>query len=188
MTNSEIGTIKDLLQETVKSLKGHARRLFMARTVKDVFEGVPYRAEQELGWNRDTISKGLHELSSGFECADGRKGVTGRKPAEAHLPNLLTDIRALVDSQSQTDARFRTHRLYTRMSASEVRRQLHEKKGYPEEILPSEETIRCKLNMLGYHPVRVQKTQVKKRSPKLMPSSKKSNAFARKPHSPKTNC
>jgi hypothetical protein len=42
--------------------------------------------------------------------------------------------------------------------------------------------------MLGYHPVRVQKTQVKKRSPKLTPSSKKSNAFARKPHSPKTNC
>ncbi len=89
MSNTEIGAIKDLLQETVKTLKGHARRLFMARTVKDVFEGVPYRAEQELGWNRATMSKGLHELSSGIECADGRKGLTGRKPAEAHLPNLL---------------------------------------------------------------------------------------------------
>jgi len=188
MSNTEIGAIKSLLQETAKSLKGHARRLFMARTVKDVFEGVTSRAAQEMGWNRATISKGLHELSSGVECADGRKGLTGRKPAEAHLPNLLTDIRDLVDSQSQTDARFRTHRLYTRMSAAEVRRQLHEKKGYPKEILPSAETIRCKLNMLGYHPVRVQKTQVKKRSPKRMPSSKKSNAFARKPHSPKTNC
>ena len=188
MLSSEIGAIKNLLQETAKSLKGHARRLFMARTVNDVFEGVPYRAEQELGWNRATISKGLHELSSGVECTDGRKGVTGRKPAEAHLPNLLTDIRDLVDSQSQTDARFRTNRLYTRMSAAEVRRQLHEKKGYPKETIPSAETIRCKLNMLGYHPVRVQKTQVKKRSPKRTPSSKRSNAFERKPHSPKTNC
>lgn len=188
MTKSEIGTIKNLLQETAKTLKGHARRLFMARTVKDVFEGVPYRASQEMGWNRTTIIKGMHELESGIECLDGRKGITGRKPAEAHLPNLLTDIGDLVDSQSQTDARFRTNRLYTRMSAAEVRRQLHEKKGYPEEILPSEETIRCKLNMLGYHPVRVQKTQVKKRSPKPMPSSKKSNGFARKPPSPKTNC
>ena len=162
MSNLKIGAIKNLLQETAKSLKEHAKRLFMARTVKDVFEGVPYRAEQELGWNRATISKGLHELSSGFECADGRKGVTGRKPAEAHLPNLLTDIRDLVDSQSQTDARFRTNRLYTRMSAAEVQRQLHEKKGYPKEIIPSAETIRCKLNKLGYNPVRVQKTQVKK--------------------------
>jgi hypothetical protein len=187
MSNLEISAIKNMLQETAKSLKGHAKRLFMARTVRDVFEGVAYRAEQELGWNRTTISKGLHELSSGIECVDGRKGVTGRKPAEAHLPNLLNDIRDLVDSQSQTDARFRTNRLYTRMSAAEVRRQLHEKKGYPQEILPSEETIRCKLNILGYHPVRVQKTQVKKRSPKPMLSSKKSNAFAKKPYSPETN-
>jgi hypothetical protein len=58
MSKLEIGAIKNLLQETAKSLKGHARRLFMARTVKDVFEGVPYRAEQELGRNGATISKG----------------------------------------------------------------------------------------------------------------------------------
>ena len=184
----EVGAIKKLLQETAGSLRGYAKRLFMARTVDEVFEGVAYRAERELGWNRETVSKGLHELRSGVECVDGRRGATGRKPAEAHLPNLLTDIRDLVDSQSQTEARFRTHRLYTRMSAAEVRRQLHEKKGYQDEVLPSEETIRCKLNMLGYHPVRVQKTQVKKRSRKRTRSSNKSNAFAMKPHGPKTSC
>lgn len=185
---SEISGFKKVLQETARSLGGYAKRLFMARMVNEVFEGVAYRAEQELGWNRGTVSKGLHELKREVECVDGRRGVTGRKPAEAHLPNLLTDIRDLVDSQSQTDARFRTHRLYTRMSAAEVRRQLREKQGYQDKELPSEETLRCKLNMLGYHPVRVQKTQVKKRSRKPMLSSKNSNAFARKPRSPKTNC
>jgi len=159
----------------------------MARTVQAVFDGVAYRAEQELGWNRGTMSKGLQELKSGVECIDGRRGATGRKPAEVHLPNLLQDIRDLVDSQSQTDARFRTHRLYTRMSAAEVRRQLHEKKGYRDEELPSEETLRCKLNLLGYHPVRVQKTQVKKRSRKPTLSSNNSDSFEKKPHSPKTN-
>lgn len=171
----EIDTLKirNVLQETGRSLKGYARRLFMARVVNEVFEGVAYRAEQELDWNRVTVTKGLHELKSGIECADGRRGATGRKPAEAHLPNLLTDIRDLVDSQSQTDARFRTQRLYTRMSAAEVRRQLQEKQGYSAEELPSEETLRCKLNMLGYHPVRVQKTQVKKKSLKRTPSSNK---------------
>ena len=184
---SEAGTLRRLLEETASSLKGHARRLFLARAVEDVFEGVAYRAERELGWNRGTIRKGQHELESGVECVDGRRGATGRKPAEAHLPNLLNDIRDLVDSQSQTDARFRTHRLYTRMSAAEVRRQLQEKKGYLAEQVPSEETVRCKLNMLGYHPVRVQKTQVKKRSPRPTPSSKSSSAFAKKPSTPTIN-
>jgi hypothetical protein len=162
---SKIDQIKSLLQETARSLTGYAKRLFMARTTVELFEGRPYRAEQEMGWNRGTVSKGLHELESGVECADGRPGATGRKPAEDALPQLLTDIRDLVDSQSQTDARFRTHRLYTRMSAAEVRRQLQEKKGYSDEELPSEETLRRKLNGLGYHPVRVQKTQVKKKIP-----------------------
>jgi hypothetical protein len=184
----KIDALKGLLRETADSLTGHARRLFMARTAEEIFGGKPYRAEQELGWNRGTVSKGLHELRSGVECVDGRRGATGRKPAEAHLPNLLTDIRDLVDSQSQTDARFRTNRLYTRMSAAEVRRQLQETKGYRDEELPSEETIRCKLNMLGYYPVRVQKTQVKKKSPKPTPSSRRSDGFARKPRNLKTNC
>ena len=98
----EIDTkLKKVLQDAGRSLKGHARRLFMARAVNEVFEGVAYRAEQELGWNRVTVTKGLHELKSGVECVDGRRGATGRKPAEAHLPDLLTDIRDLVDSHTR---------------------------------------------------------------------------------------
>ena len=166
-----LADMKKVLLETAKSLKGYARRLFMARTAEELLEGKPYRAEQELGWDRTTVRKGLHELRSGMECADGRRGLTGRKRAEVHLPRLLGDIRDLVDSQSQTDARFRTHRLYTRMSAAEVRRQLQKEKGYTDEELPCEETLRCKLNDLGYYPVRVQKTQVKKKSPRPTPSS-----------------
>ena len=46
----EIGTLNKLLQETAGSLKGYAKRLFMARTVEELFEGMAYRAEQELGW------------------------------------------------------------------------------------------------------------------------------------------
>ncbi|MCP4448518.1 MAG: ISAzo13 family transposase, partial [Myxococcales bacterium] len=88
---------KSFLQETAGGLKGYVKRLFMARMVNEFFEGVPYSAEQELGWNRATLKKGLHELRSGFECVDGRRGMTGRKPVEAHLPHLLDDIRALLD-------------------------------------------------------------------------------------------
>ena len=48
--------------------------------------------------------------------------LRARKKAEDHLPQLLPDIRAIVDSQSQADPQFRTRRLYTRLTAGEVRR------------------------------------------------------------------
>ena len=88
----------------------------------------------------------------------------GRKPTEAHLPNLLTDIAAIVDSQSQVDPQFRTNRLYTRLDAAEVRRQLIAQKGYSDDDLPTERTISTKLRDLGYYPSTVAKTQPQKRS------------------------
>ena len=116
-------SLKTLLIETAKSLKGSARRLFMARTVKELGPGGQQRAARELRWGRMTIRKGLRDLASGVSCIDAFS-LRGRKRAEAHLPNLLTDIRALVDSQSQADPQFRSYRLYTRLTAAEVRRQL----------------------------------------------------------------
>src|SRR5215207_9950332 len=108
---------------TAKSLKGSARRVFMARTVKELGSGGQRRAERELGWNRATIRKGTHELDSGFAIVDAF-ALRGRKRAEEQLPHLLADITARVDSQGQADPQFRTARLYTRLTAAEVRRQL----------------------------------------------------------------
>lgn len=53
----------------------------------------------------------------------------GRYKAEEHLPNLLEDIKNIVDSQIQIDPTFKSQRLYTRFSAAEVRKQLIEKYG-----------------------------------------------------------
>lgn len=97
----------------------------------------------------------------------------GRKRSEEHLPNLLVDLKTIVDSQSQADPQFRTTRLYTRLTATEVRHQLMTEKGYTDEQLPTEETIARKLNELGYFPKKVAKTQPQKNFPKLMPSSSK---------------
>jgi hypothetical protein len=97
--------------------------------------------------------------------------LRGRKRAEEHLPNLLTDLQAIVDSQSQTDPQFRTARLYTRLTATEVRRQLIAQKGYTDAELPTAETIGTKLNALGYYLQKVAKSQPQKKSPKPTPSS-----------------
>ena len=161
---------RTLAKETAESLKGYVRRLFMARTVRALGPGGQNLAEKEFGWSGQTIRKGERELESGFECLDGRRGLSGPKTAEEIFPNLIADIRAIVDGQSQTDPQFRNQRLYTRLSAAEVRRQLVKQHGYDESTVPSAETIRVKLNVLGYHPARVAKTKPKKRSRKQTPS------------------
>ena len=163
-------SLKALLSDTAKMLKGSARRVFMARTVKELGPGGQRRAERELGWSRAIIRKGARELESGVPIQDNFS-ARGRKRAEDHLPNLLVDITAIVDSQSQTDPQFRTDRLYTRLSAAEVRRQLIAQKGYSDADLPTAETIGTKLNALGYFPKKVAKTRPQKKSLKPMPSS-----------------
>ena len=163
-------SIKTMLIATAKALKGSARRLFMARTVQELGAGGQQRAARELGWGRMTIRKGMRELDSGIACVDAFR-LRGRKRAEHHLPNLLTDIQAIVDDQSQTDPQFRSTRLYTRLTATEVRRQLIAQKGYTDAALPTAATISAKLNALGYYPQTVAKSRPQKKSQKPMPSS-----------------
>lgn len=163
-------SLKTLFIATAKALKGSQRRLFMARTVKELGSGGQRRAERDLGWNRQTIRKGTRELERGVRCLDAFT-LRRRKRAEDHLPHLLDDIKAIVDSQSQTDPRFRTSRLYTRLTAAEVRRQLIAQKGYTDAELPTERTIASKLTTLGYYPTKVAKTRPQKRSPRPTPSS-----------------
>lgn len=166
LTNS----LKTLFIETATSLKGSDRRLFMARTVQNLGPGGQRRAERELGWNRITIRKGTHELESGFICLDAFS-ARGRKRAEVHLPYLLDDIRDIVDGQSQNDPQFRSKRLYTRLSATEVRRQLIAQKGYQDAQLPTPQTLTTKLNELGYFPKKVAKSKPQKKFNKPTRSS-----------------
>jgi hypothetical protein len=161
--------VKALVLKTAKDLKGSARRMFMARTVEALGEGGQRLTERELGWNRGTVRKGRQEVEHGLACVDGFK-LRGRKRSEEHLPNLLGDITSIVDGQSQADPQFRTTRLYTRLTATEVRRQLIAKFGYTDEELPTAETIGTKLNQLGYYPKKVAKSQPQKNSPRPMPS------------------
>jgi Rhodopirellula transposase DDE domain len=158
------------LIEAAEVLHGPGRRRFMAQTVQALGAGGQRRAETELGWNRATIRKGIHELHSGITCCDAFSS-RGRFRAEERLPNLLDDIRDLVTAQSQTDPRFRSQRLYTRLTAEEVRRQLQVQKNYSNAELPHARTIRRKLNDLGFRLTKVAKCKPKKRSRRPMRSS-----------------
>jgi hypothetical protein len=157
-------TLKKIFTETARALKGSDRRIFMAQVVKALGKGGQRRVEIELGWHRRTIRKGVREFERGFRCYDNFS-ARGRKPAEHHLPKLLDDIKAIAETESQTDPTFKTTRLYIRLSAVEVRKQLIEQKGYSDEALPCADTIGTKLNELGYHPKKVKKSQPLKKIP-----------------------
>src|SRR5437763_14185656 len=158
-----------VLIDTAKTLKGSQRRLFLAKTVAAMGRGGQLWAEAHLGWNRETIRKGMHELRSGMTCVDAFH-CRRRKPAEEHLPRLLDDIRSIVDGQSQADPKFQTDRLFTRISAAEVRRQLIATKGYTDEELPTQQTINTKLNMLGFRLTKVAKCRPQKEASRPTPS------------------
>lgn len=155
---------KELFITVAKQLKGSDRRMFMARIVNMLGRGGQSYAEREFGWNRRTIRKGLKEVTSGVVQQDNF-AARGRKRAEEHLPNLLQDIEEIVEGWSQTDPTFRTTRLYTRITAKEVRRQLITRKGYRDEELPTAATLNNKLNELGYRLRAVKKSRPEKKIP-----------------------
>jgi hypothetical protein len=158
-----------VLIDTAKTLKGSQRRAFMAKTVHAMGRGGQVWAEAHLHWNRETIRKGMHELRTGMTCLDAFH-CRRRKSAEEHLPRLLDDIRAIADAHSQADPKFQTDRLFTRISAAEVRRQLIATKGYTDAELPTQQTINTKLNMLGFRLTKVAKCRPQKKFPRPTPS------------------
>jgi len=78
---------------------------------------------------------------------------------------LLGDIQAIAEAQSQTDPTFATTRLYTRLTAAEIRQQLIDQRGYQEDELPSAETMRVKANQLDCRLRSVQKSRPQKKLP-----------------------
>tara|TARA_B110000091_G_scaffold214245_1_gene266590 strand:+ start:76 stop:564 length:489 start_codon:yes stop_codon:yes gene_type:complete len=159
----------ELCEKTIRLLKlscdlltGSVKRKFMAETVNALGDGGQRKAASVLGWCRDTIRKGQHEVKTNISCIDNFKG-RGRLPAEAHLPGLIDAIHKIVAEKTQADPTLKSDRLYIKISANEVRKRLIEE-GYTDDELPAISTLGRKLNKLGYSLKRVQKVKPKKNS------------------------
>ena len=120
-------------------LKGSDRRQFMGRVVDLLGWGGQSFAEQALGWNRTTIRKGQAEVRSDHPMEDRLK-ARGRRRIEKRLPNLLEDIRSIVEPSGQTDPTFRSTRIYSPLTADEVRLRLISQHGYKDAQLPCTRT------------------------------------------------
>jgi len=151
-----------------QKLTGVARRAFQAAVTRDYCNGSPRIAERTFGWSRIAVQKGLTEQETGDIIADQER--SGRPSYSQRLPNLQDDIRSLVDPNSQTHPTFETTFRYTRMTAIAVIETLVQVKGYVQDNLPAESTMRALLNKMNYRLRRVQKTKPQKRFLKQMRS------------------
>lgn len=152
-----------LIRSAAQRLKGHQRRLFQAEVASALCEGSPRLAERRFGWGRQCVEKGLHETTSGLRCVENF-AAKGGVPCEVKNPQLAADIRAVVEPHTQADPELKSARIYTNLSAREVLEALRSQKGYSEDRLPKERTMRDILNRLGYRLKRLQKAKPLKKT------------------------
>jgi hypothetical protein len=147
-----------LIRSAARRLKGHARRLFQAEVADALCHGSPRAAERRFGFDRKAVATGQHEAPSGIRCVE-RFAARARLCAEVKDPQLGQAIRALVEPHTQADPEVQSARRYTNLSAREVLQALKGQKGYSDERLPSERSMRDILNRLGYRLKRIQKAK-----------------------------
>jgi len=144
-----------LIGSGARRLTGYQRRLFMAEVATELCEGSARQAERRFGWGRETVLKGLHEAHQGMRCLENFV-ARGRLRSEEKDPQLAADIRVIVEPHTYADPELKSSRRYTNLSAAEVRAALIDK-GYSQDGLPSERTMRDILNRMNYRLKRIQK-------------------------------
>lgn len=137
--------------------------MFQAEVANALCGGSPRAAERRFGWGRACVEKGLHEADSGIRCVENF-AAKGAVPCEVKDPQLAADIRAVVEPHTQADPELKSPRRYTNLSAREVLEALKRQKGYNEDRLPKERTMRDILNRMGYRIKRIQKAKPLKKT------------------------
>jgi hypothetical protein len=99
MSQELTAEVKSLLKDAATKLTGPDKRNFMAKATLGLFDGSSRKAETYMGWNRQSVEVGLHELHTGIICRDNYP-ARGNKKTEEKLSALESDIRSLVDAYS----------------------------------------------------------------------------------------
>ena len=162
--------VVELVQRLVDMISWPARRQAMADVTNTLLNGKTRVAEDVFGWGRTAVTLGVRELQTGMACVNDLS--KRRKPTtEEKYPQLVVDIRKIVDSASQAQASLRTPYSYMKMTAAAVRSALLEQ-GWPAEKVPAVRTLSNILNRQDYRLRRVAKTQVQKKRNIPTPSSR----------------
>ena len=146
-----------ILKSAARKLSGSNKRKFMAETTLTLGKGAQRACESQLGWCRNTIRKGLHEINSGINCIDNFRG-RGRKKEEDKNPKLISHIEAIVEGYVQADPSMDSERMYIKITAPAVLKQLTKQFNYELDALPSVASMTRILNRNGFQLKKVRKT------------------------------
>ena len=158
-----------LISRLVALVPWPARRLAMGDVTVTIMDGKPRVAEGEFGWSRSTVTLGINEFRSGIGCVNDLS--ERHKPkSEEKKPELLDDIRRIMEPSSQAEPRLRTTMHSTNMTAQSVYDALIAQ-GWSPDSLPTVRTISNILNRQDYRLRTVAKTKVQKKRRKPTASS-----------------
>lgn len=147
----------EMLKLAADRMSGAVRRVFMAEVCVRLCQSNPRLAERRFGWGRQTVAKGITERHLDQKKLRRIKvNHPGKPRSEVANPQLAVDIRLIVEPHTQSDPELKSDRVYTNLSAKEVRQRLIDQ-GYQENQLPSERTLRDILNRMNYRLKRIQK-------------------------------
>jgi hypothetical protein len=155
------GCVVELASLLVKRVEWPERRQAMAEVTLALLDGKARVAEEVFGWGRSTVELGLKELQAGIVCLNDLSQRSKPKTEVKH-PQLLADIRLILDPKSQAQSHLRTALSYTNVTAKAVREALLES-GWSEAELPGVRTLSNILNRQDYRLRRVEKSQVQKK-------------------------
>ena len=89
----------------------------------------------------------------------------GRKPVLELFPNLLNDLKKIIENDISTDPRFKTEDMYVRLTLDEIRKRLINNYKYDYCSCPCKSTIATILNGEGYKLAKIKKTKPLKKVP-----------------------
>jgi hypothetical protein len=116
----------DLIARWVDLIPWPARRSAMGDVTQSLLDGKHRVAENVFGWNRSAVEVGIKEFQTGISCVNELSSRV--KPmTEDKIPNLLVDIKAIMEPYSEAESSLRTTLLYTNMTARTVYDALVEK-------------------------------------------------------------
>ena len=147
----------ELFRLAASKLPRHDHRIFIAEVTIRLCQGNARQAEEQFGWGRETVRRGLRELRENTVIADKHVKPRGPVRSEDRNPQLAKDIREIVEPKTQTDPELKSTRRYTNFSAGEVRKALIHEKGWSPADVPAERTLRTILNRMNYRLKRIQK-------------------------------
>ena len=161
-----------LISRLVDLIPWPARRSAMGDVTLLLLDGKHRVAEDVFGWGRSVVAVGMKEFQTGISCVNNIS--TRLKPkTEEKAPELLAEIRAIMEPHSEAESHLRTTLLYTNMTAQAVYNALVEK-GWAPESLPTVRTISNILVRQDYRLRTVAKSKVQKKQRKRTQSLKTS--------------